>query len=222
MADVFDFRRRNLTLVMNHYAQGKQVALAERTDLNDRYISQLVTGRRNMGNQTARKIERALRLPEGYMDVDHRAQQPADTTPQNPATVGVVPLVQWGEVEDARTAVANADPARTEAWITTVVPHSPNAYALRVEGDSMQPRFPTGTVLVVDPDVAPRPGDFVIVKEQTGEIVFKRLRKDGSALLLDAANDRYPMRPLGDAKIVGVVLSATEVFLRRGRRATDQ
>jgi hypothetical protein len=40
---------------------------------------------------------------------------------------------------------------------------SPRAYCLTVEGDGLRPRFASGDVLVIDPDRAPVPGDFVVL-----------------------------------------------------------
>ena len=37
-------------------------------------------------------------------------------------------------------------------------------YALRVLGDSMEPEFPDGCVVIIDPCRAPRDGSYVVVK----------------------------------------------------------
>ena len=76
----------------------------------------------------------------------------------------------------------------------------------------MEPRFEEGRVLIVEPDKEARPGHFVIVKNGDGEATFKQLIKDGGELMLKPLNPRYPIRPLGDAKIIGVVVQSIENY----------
>ena len=47
-------------------------------------------------------------------------------------------------------------------------------YALRVLGDSMEPEFTDGCVIIVDPGYAPKDGAYVIV-EYAGDLFFRQL-----------------------------------------------
>lgn len=51
----------------------------------------------------------------------------------------------------------------------------PNAYALRVKGDSMQPRIRPGELLVVEPNAMAVPGADVVVRTRDGRKMVKRL-----------------------------------------------
>jgi SOS-response transcriptional repressor LexA len=88
-------------------------------------------------------------------------------------------------------------------------------FALRVEGDSMAPAFKHGAVVIVDPDMPPKPKDFVIAVNGDNEATFKQLVKDGPDWYLKPLNNAYPIKPLGDAQIIGVVM-ALQVFSFRG------
>jgi hypothetical protein len=44
---------------------------------------------------------------------------------------------------------------------------------LRVQGDSMTPDFPHGCIIVVEPELDPLPGDYVIAKNGDDEATFK-------------------------------------------------
>lgn len=51
----------------------------------------------------------------------------------------------------------------------------PNAYALRVRGDSMQPRIRPGEVIVVEPNAGISPGSDVVVRCKDGRKMVKQL-----------------------------------------------
>ena len=63
-------------------------------------------------------------------------------------------------------------------------------YALRVLGDSMEPEFPDGCIIIVDPGHAAKHGSYVIV-EYAGDIFFRRLVVDGERRFLEPLNPKY-------------------------------
>jgi phage repressor protein C with HTH and peptisase S24 domain len=50
-----------------------------------------------------------------------------------------------------------------------------NAYALEVTGDSMEPLYRDGDILIVSPNSVPRKGDRVVVRTTDGEVMAKVL-----------------------------------------------
>lgn len=99
-----------------------------------------------------------------------------------------------------------------DEWVSCSVPVKDHTFALRVEGDSMEPRFAEGMILIVEPDMSPQPGDFVIAKNGDNEATFKQLVRDGGDSYLKPLNPRYPMKPLGSAQVIGVVRQVLENF----------
>ncbi len=63
-------------------------------------------------------------------------------------------------------------------------------YALRVVGDSMEPEFADGCVIIVDPGHVPRDGSYVIV-EYAGDVFFRQLVIDGERRFLKPLNPKY-------------------------------
>ncbi|MGZ9081535.1 MAG: S24 family peptidase [Rhodoplanes sp.] len=63
-------------------------------------------------------------------------------------------------------------------------------YALQVLGDSMQPEFADGSVIVIDPGYAPRDGSYVVV-EFAGDVFFRQLIFDGERRFLKPLNSKY-------------------------------
>lgn len=56
------------------------------------------------------------------------------------------------------------------------------------------------------------PGDYVIALNKANETTFKQLIKDGGDLYLKPLNSRFPMKLLGDARVIGVVREFTKRF----------
>lgn len=50
-----------------------------------------------------------------------------------------------------------------------------NAYALEVTGDSMEPLYRDGDILIVSPNSAPRKGDRIVLRTTDGEVLAKLL-----------------------------------------------
>lgn len=65
---VKELRQAKLKRLIVEKAGGKQRLFAETYGFNAAYLSQMCTGHRDIGDKTARKIEKALKLPVGWMD----------------------------------------------------------------------------------------------------------------------------------------------------------
>jgi len=118
-----------------------------------------------------------------------------------------VPLISWVQAGDFATVVDNFEPGDGEEWIDTTVPKRRYTFALRVQGDSMEPEFHDGNIIIVEPEISAEHGDYVIVRVNNNmECTFKQLIRDGKDLYLKPLNPRYPIKPMPlDAAIVGVV-----------------
>ena len=81
-------------------------------------------------------------------------------------------------------------------------------FAIRVAGDSMEPLFHEGEVLVVDPEVQPQAGDYAIVKkDHEPEAAFKQLKKFRGVWVLHPLNPRYEDQEMAkDMRVVGKVV----------------
>ena len=70
----------------------------------------------------------------------------------------------------------------------------PCAYALHIVGDAMMPVYRDGDTVIVSPGASVRPGDRVVVKTGTGDILARRLhRETGRKLELACFNPQLPM-----------------------------
>ena len=69
----------------------------------------------------------------------------------------------------------------------------PNAYALEISGDSMEPVFRDGDVVIVSPGAPVRRGDRVVVRTARGEVMAKELlRQSARRIELASLNPAHP------------------------------
>lgn len=88
-------------------------------------------------------------------------------------------------------------------------------YALRVIGDSMEPEFADGHVIIVDPAMPPSNGAFVVI-DVGGETTFRQFVVDGGRKFVKPLNPRYAtVEIIGEYRVRGVVVQ------RAGRRRRD-
>lgn len=118
-----------------------------------------------------------------------------------------VPLISWVQAGSWMEIVDNYAPGDGEDFIPVPGSVGPHAFALRVSGDSMEPEFAPGDLIIVDPDKQASTGSYVVVRlESSEEATFKQLIIDGGRKYLKPLNPRYPVIDVTqDATITGVV-----------------
>ncbi|SRR5690606_8603620 len=89
-------------------------------------------------------------------------------------------------------------------------------FALQVLGDSMEPEFPDGAVIIVEPSGVVEDGTFVVAWHEEGPIL-RRLVIDGDHWRLEALKPGYPAIP-----VAGLEQIRGRVIQRAGRRRADR
>lgn len=119
--------------------------------------------------------------------------------------LNTVPIVSWVTAGHWAQAIDLLQPGEGER-ISTSIKVRPHTYALIVDGDSMEPEFTDGDIIIVEPEEEPVPGKFVIIRQNGDEATFKQLISDGGRWLLKPLNPRYPVMEMrDDAVFCGVV-----------------
>ncbi len=88
-----------------------------------------------------------------------------------------------------------------------------NVYALEVSGESMQPLYRDGDILVVSPGAPVRRGDRVVVKTMDGEVMAKVLYRQTARMIeLHSLNPEHPARlfEIKDVEWVARILWASQ------------
>ncbi|ULJ60807.1 LexA family protein [Wielerella bovis] len=121
-----------------------------------------------------------------------------------------IPVVSWVQAGNWHD-VEELNPDEYD-WVLALSKVSERAFALRVQGDSMQPEFTEGDIIIVDPEADFHSGSFVVVC-QDNETTFKKLIYDGSRAMLKALNPIYGVLQMkDDAVICGVVKEKVKLY----------
>lgn len=99
-----------------------------------------------------------------------------------PAAIGGrrVPLISYVQAGSWTPIVDNFNPGDADEWLLTDLQASPCTFALEIIGDSMLPEFKPGDRVIIDPDIPPGPGDYVVAKNGEDEATFKRYKSRGA------------------------------------------
>lgn len=165
--DVHDTRRERLRQLLREFSAAD---LSRRSGIAPSLISRYKDepdkdGAKNLGEENARKLEKAAGKPLGWLDKQHSHAGPSpaagsvahDLSQWKPEHA---PLVIWGDL-------MRADQLPPLFWVA-------------LPDDSMAPRAPAGRRICFETKLAPKPGDGVLVKDSSGGVYF-RLYRGGAA-----------------------------------------
>lgn len=119
--------------------------------------------------------------------------------------VSRVPIISWVQAGQWQETFENSNLEELE-YIETTYKAKQYTFALRVVGDSMEPKFPEGCIIIVEPSQDPANKSYVIVRQDGNKATFKQYIEDGDEKYLKPLNEKYPLMPLKmDAAFCGVV-----------------
>jgi len=175
-------------------------ALAKKVGLSEGYLRYLEVGERKPKPETLKRIADGLDVP--FKTLAELAEMPL-------IKMHRVPVLSWASVEKWGEVIEEVMP---EGWIEVDI-ERPNLFALRVYGDSMEPEFTEGEIIVVDTDATFNSGDFVIVRNSHGEVSFKQAKKYGDIWILRPLNPKYPeIEMTGEHRYIGKVIRKIKMY----------
>ncbi|TVR12022.1 MAG: helix-turn-helix transcriptional regulator [Salinarimonadaceae bacterium] len=122
--------------------------------------------------------------------------------PEAAAPPATIPLVGWAQAGAGRFFTEDGMPSGS-SWdeIEFPEPGPDKVFALEVSGDSMEPLYRDGDILIVSPGASVRKGDRVVVRLHNGEVTAKELwRRTARNIELRSLNADHEDRlvPLSD------------------------
>jgi SOS-response transcriptional repressor LexA len=127
-------------------------------------------------------------IQEFLKEIDYRQ---ANVEPVPIGKLNPVPIISWVAAGSWQAAYEVCQPGDADEWVNSDV-QGQNIFALRVKGDSMEPEFTEGDIIVLDPNEIPNPGDYVVVRNDEDEATLKQLKQYGKTQVLHPLNSKYP------------------------------
>jgi len=192
-----------------------QSAVARALDIEPQSVQQWVCGQTTPRGYRIKALASLLDVEPWQLlgSAEDNALSPGNSAQrlQGPI-VPPVPRISW--VSAGHFKEVEITPANRAQWDTPSEPLSAEAFSLRVEGDSMEPEFPQGCVIFVEPEATAANGDYVIVcLDGTNQATFKQLVIDGAHRYLKPLNPRYPIIAAEqDARVCGVVREMRKAY----------
>lgn len=206
----------NLTRVMQ--TMGSWAELARRINKRPSQISDMVRGKKSFGDRVARDIELKLGLPRLALDDPSAELQVVPvlrtTTPRR------IPM--WKLTDTHALLEGRTSPSDATESISVGDDCPPSAFGIRLNNDSMEPKFAAGDELIFDCARRPKAGNYVIaVSENISEAVF---RQYVVTAVNESGQDVYELRPLNSVyptlssttnklTICGVLIERRERFI---------
>lgn len=134
---------------------------------------------------------------------------PGDNFSDAPELRAKIPVISWATAGHWADVQDPFSPGEAEDWVQTTKTVGPNAFALRVVGDSMEPKLADGVIVIIDPAASYSHGKIVLAKRtQDQQATLKQLWYDGGEPKLRPLNPRYPILDMPtDTRIIGVAVT---------------
>ncbi len=166
--------------------------IAEALDITEQAVSNWKrTGKIATENlpEVARLTGWTIAALMGVPEPSNVADAPALSGSRWVPVVGHVKAGPDGYLEELQYPVGEGE-GYVEYWVRDT-----SAYAVRVKGDSMHPRYRAGEFIVVTPGIEATPGRDVVVKLRDGRKLLKQLNwiRDGEIQLLSINNGYAPL-----------------------------
>lgn len=203
---------------------GRQTQLAKDMGVSQKGARKWLEGEAIPAQENLMKLTRLAKVgldwlatgrPEGQRDSSYY------NTSSLPAS-HYVPVISWiraGAMDDIEIVQEPESGEWPEVRVDGRVGN--RAWALRVEGDSMDDGTPTGiregSTIICDPDLAPHANAYVIAKDTTTQqATFKKLVTDGGRWYLKPLNRAYPTIEIDDPqlRVIAVVVEAQPPALK--------
>ncbi|WP_244165671.1 LexA family transcriptional regulator [Metapseudomonas otitidis] len=201
-----------------------QADFAEMYDLNPSYLSQILSGHRSFGERAASNMEKKIGLEPGTLSrpplPTEGSRQPQENVQGEPISLkdGRVPVVGMAKLGAKGFFDAIDYPVGQGDGFVLISSSDPNAYALKVVGDSMEPRIRNGEYVLIEPNRPYYPGDEVLVQVIDGTVTQSMIKvfmydRDGYVRLL-SVNDQHPPMTIDKISIlkihpVGAILKSS-------------
>lgn len=155
--------------------------LANRIGSDVGNVSRLERGKQGFSDDMLAKVAAALGCSVAELFSGESDDSNVQTAAIGSRRIPLLSYVQAGALTECVVPYPSSPP---DDWLLTDLELSRTAFALRIKGLSMysptnEESFNEGDIVVIDPEVEPLPGDFVVAKNGEHEATFKKYRPRG-------------------------------------------
>lgn len=192
------FKARRLELGMT------QVEVAAAAGISQQSIESIESGRTRKPRSLL-DLAKALKCSPDWLLNGKNIMPLAEVSTRRIPVLSYVQAGQLTEVKDTTDFSGEMEYVLADADVPET------CFALRIDGDSMQPEFKEGDIVIIDPDLCPAPGEFVVAKNNGHEATFKKYRPLGVGIAdfeLVPLNPDYPVLRSAEVplRIIGVMI----------------
>lgn len=196
--DKYEQRRLALQALVDELGHGGISRIAKSIGKEASYVSRMLyppgkSGAKRIGEDSSDLLRKAY--PAQYHGQHAEAPKFDNNVRVIPAGVRsypVISFIQAGLLKELSDPYSPGDGFDVEYGDDDA---SPWAVFLEIEGDSMLPDFKPGDRVRIDPEVSPRPGDFVAARNTKQEATFKKYRVRGMS---SNGNEVFELVPLNN------------------------
>lgn len=200
MPSLFYERLRELM----HRSDLNQTRLSELTGIDVGTISRWKTRGTTPKKRTLLKLSEALQCSIDELAGEQPAPHRREIAPKH--TSRLVPVVAIPLLGKVPAGIPEQIEEQVEDYVS-FPGVSDGTYALRAHGESMVPSIRHDDFVLFRIDQDARPGHVVVVNNEFGESMLKRLKEKNGELWLTSDNPEYPaVRPNAHYRIMGVVV----------------
>lgn len=163
--------------------------LATLAGISAGFLSRLERGKTYYSRETIQKLAGALGISLDSLFVSKSNVEAA------PSDWREIPILDYRQAARWTVDSTSQDLGEHDT-IMTALELPPSTFALRILGNSMEPKFVEGDIVVVDPTIQPGPGDFVVAAEGNGDTTFRQYRSGAINEHGDSVFELWPLSPL--------------------------
>lgn len=207
MNKVKQFRHENLIYLIRKECEGNQSLFAQKLGFHKTYVSNLYRKARDMGEQTASKIEAAFNLPEGWMserqewsldtDDDHQVNTPiTNINSRHAKKTNWIPIIDWYQIPQL---TGHEPKVHYLESIGVSIPVSDQAFACELpETRSIIEVAKSGDLLIVDPSTTLQDAidsSYAIASTSNGVIQALQVLRSGDDIYYLNQDPKFDQKP---------------------------
>lgn len=152
------------------------------------YVHQLEAGKRTP-SESVITLVRMIEMDASFKTAEHSPTLQEECSSYRVETkLRTIPIIGWAHAGEACSY--DEIPFDWQEKMTTDCPKE-GVFAVRLEGDSMEPKFSDGDILILMSQERAHSGSFAVVKFKNDGVLFRRIEFHGERVRLMPTNERY-------------------------------